>query len=154
MPTTEKIIQIVEKIAKPIVESNHLDLVDVEFVKEGDNWFLRVIIDKEGGIDIDDCGRISEKISKKLDELDPIDASYFLEVCSPGAERPLKTREDIEEAIGEYVHIKTNQEIDGAFDFEGELLAFADEMVGIKDGKQRVTIPYHLIAKIRLAIKF
>ena len=74
--------------------NNGFELVDVEYVKEGSNWFLRVYVDKEGGIDIDDCGRISEFLSEKLDENDPITDAYFLEVSSPGAERPLKKPDD------------------------------------------------------------
>ena len=74
--------------------------MDIEYVKEGSNWFLRVYADKEGGIDIDDCGRISEYLSVQLDEKDPIADAYFLEVSSPGAERPLKKTQDYYKAVG------------------------------------------------------
>ena len=154
MSKTDKIIAIIEKIAKPIVQEYQLELVDVEFTKEGENWFLRVIIDKDGGIDIDDCGRISEQISKKLDALDPIDESYFLEVCSPGAERPLKTVNEIIEAIGEYVHIKTNITIDGQTEFEGALIDFNNDIITLGIEKKQLEISYQNVAKIRLGIKF
>jgi ribosome maturation factor RimP len=154
MSKADKIIAIVEKIAKPIVQEYQLELVDVEFTKEGENWFLRVIIDKDGGIDIDDCGRISEQISKKLDTLDPIDESYFLEVCSPGAERPLKTVNDIIEAIGEYVHIKTNIAIEGQTEFEGILIDFNNDIITLNIEKKQLEISYQDVTKIRLGIKF
>ena len=85
-----------------------MELVDIEFVKEGRDWFLRVYIDTpEGNIDIDQCAQVSEKLSEELDRTDPIPQNYFLEVSSPGAERPLKKEEDFQKAIGQYVFIKT-----------------------------------------------
>ena len=80
-----KVTQIVEEMVHPILDELHLELVDVEYVKEGPNWFLRVYIDKEAGVDIDECAVVSEKLSEKLDEVDPISENYFLEVSSPGA---------------------------------------------------------------------
>lgn len=87
-----KITELVERLVQPILDDMKLDLVDVEYVKEGKNWFLRVYIDKVEGVDIEECGTVSERLSEKLDELDPISHNYFLEVSSPGAERPLKKR--------------------------------------------------------------
>lgn len=84
-----KIKTIVEEITAPYLQAHGFQLVDIEFVKEGKSRFLRIFVDKEGGIDIEECGRISEYVSAKLDEVDPIDEPYFLEVSSPGAERPL-----------------------------------------------------------------
>lgn len=150
----ERIIETVEKIALPIVEEHDLELVDIELVKEGVNWFLRVIIDKEDGIDIDDCGKISEKISKSLDAIDPIEESYFLEVCSPGAERPLKSTEDILNAIGEYVYIKTNTSIANQTEFEGVLTEFNNDNIIIEINKKQIEIPYQDVSKIRLSIQF
>ncbi len=154
MSKVDKTIELVANLAKPIVEAAQLELVDVEFEKEGGNWFLRVIIDKNGGIDIDDCGRISEKISKKLDELDPIDESYFLEVCSPGAERPLKSDDDIIDAIGEFVHIKLHEELNGQLEFDGTLQKFENEIITLEIDKKQIEIPQAAIAKIRLSIQF
>ncbi|GMA59055.1 hypothetical protein GCM10025858_35580 [Alicyclobacillus sacchari] len=88
----ERVTDIVERLVLPIVEKEQVELVDVEFKKEGANWYLRVFIDKPGGVDIDDCSRVSEQLSEQLDIVDPIPESYFLEVSSPGAERPLKNR--------------------------------------------------------------
>lgn len=88
-----KVISAVEQLATPIVEGLNLELVEVEFVKEGRDWFLRVYIDTpEGSIDIEQCAQVSELLSLKLDESDPIEQNYFLEVSSPGAERPLKKK--------------------------------------------------------------
>lgn len=87
-----KVLDQVESIVKPITEELGFELVDLAFEKEGKNWFLRIFADSEGGIDIDDCALISERVSEKLDEADPISENYFLEVSSPGAERPLKKR--------------------------------------------------------------
>lgn len=153
MTKVDKIIHTIEEIAKPIVEKEQLELVEVEFIEDGANWFLRIIIDKDGGIDIEDCGRISEKVSKRLDELDPIKESYFLEVCSPGAERPLRSPKDITQAIGEYVLIKTNGK-DVPEELLGTLKNFENETVSLEIDKGVIDIPYQNIVKIRLAIKF
>jgi ribosome maturation factor RimP len=92
----KKIEDIAAEIALPIVEKYKFELVDVEYLKEGSNWYLRVFIDKEGGITIDDCQLVSEEISDELDKADPIKQSYFLEVSSPGIDRPLKKEKDFE----------------------------------------------------------
>ncbi len=102
-----KVTETVEELVTPILTENGLELVDIEYVKEGKNWFLRVYIDKDNGIDIEECGIVSERLSEKLDALDPIPHNYFLEVSSPGAERPLKKEKDYQRAIGKNVFIKT-----------------------------------------------
>jgi ribosome maturation factor RimP len=154
-----KITEEVEKIAGPIVEDLKLELVDVEFVKEGRDWFLRVYIDTpEGNIDIDQCAQVSEKLSEELDRTDPITQNYFLEVSSPGAERPLKKEEDFQKAIGQFVFIKTYEPIDGMKEFEGYLLAYgpdaAEVEIRIKTRKVTVVIDKEKIALARLAIDF
>lgn len=149
-----KIKSIVESFAAPYLEENGFELVDVEYVKEGSNWFLRVYVDKEGGVDIDDCGRISEFISAKLDELDPISEAYFLEVSSPGAERPLKKAEDVAKAVGKHVFVTTYEPIDGAKEFEGRLDGFDGETLTIVIGRRKHAIPYNKVASARLAIVF
>lgn len=153
-----KVIEIVEELAAPIVAELGLELVEVEYVKEGKNWFLRVYLDKDTGVDIEECGTVSEKLSEKLDELDPITHNYFLEVSSPGAERPLKKAKDFEKAIGKNVHVKTYEPIDGEKAFEGQLLAFDGNIVTIevkiKTRRKTVEIPYEKVASARLAISF
>jgi ribosome maturation factor RimP len=153
-----KITELAERLVQPILDEMKLDLVDVEYVKEGKNWFLRVYIDKEEGVDIEECGMVSERLSEKLDELDPISHNYFLEVSSPGAERPLKKRIDFEKAVGKYVHIKTFEPIDGEKEFEGKMLSFHDDElvleIRVKTRKKEVTIPFQKVAKARLAVSF
>ena len=102
---SKKVTEIVEELLTDILEQEQLELVDIEYVKEGKSWFLRIFIDKENGVDIDDCGLVSEKLGEKLDAVDPIQQNYFLEVSSPGAERPLKKQQDFIRAIGKHVNI-------------------------------------------------
>lgn len=145
---------VIEEMVKPFLDENGFELVDIEYVKEGSNWFLRIFADKEGGIDIDDCGRISEYLSAKLDEADPIPDAYFLEVSSPGAERPLKKPEDVAKAVGKHVYMTTYEAIDGSKEFEGKLLSFDGETVIVEAGKKKHALPYAKIASARLAIVF
>lgn len=155
-----KIIETVERIAAPIIEDLNLELVEVEYVKEGKNWFMRVYIDKESGIDIEECAVVSEKVSEQLDALDPdpIPHNYFLEVSSPGAERPLKKQEDFERAVGKHVNVKLYEPLEGEKVYEGTLLSFEqDELTVeymIKTRKKQISIPLEKVAKARLAVTF
>ncbi|KIP22584.1 Ribosome maturation factor RimP [Anoxybacillus ayderensis] len=154
----KKVTHIVEELVTPIVTDMGLELVDIEYAKEGKNWFLRVFIDSPTGIDIDQCGVVSERLSEKLDEIDPIPHNYFLEVSSPGAERPLKKAKDFERAVGKNVYVKTYEPIDGQKEFEGLLTAFDGQTVTVevkvKTKKKMVTIPYEKVASARLAVIF
>ncbi|WP_435921208.1 ribosome maturation factor RimP [Paenibacillus sp. DYY-L-2] len=152
--STPKIKAAVEEMVNPYLEENGFELVDIEYVKEGSNWFLRVFVDKDGGIDIDDCGRISEYLTEKLDENDPIPSAYFLDVSSPGAERPLKKPEDVTKAVGKDVFVTTYEPVNGLKEFEGRLLSFENEELVIEIGKKSHTIPYSKVASARLAIIF
>ncbi len=149
-----QITSIVEQMLQPILEAGGFELVDIEYVKEGGNWFLRIYVDKEGGIDIEECGRISEYLSARLDENDPIPNAYFLEVSSPGAERPLKKPQDLYRAIGKHVFVTTYEPIGGAKQFEGTLLSFDEQTLTVQTGKQQTGIPYDKVASARLAILF
>jgi ribosome maturation factor RimP len=153
-----KVTDIIAELATPILDGLNLELVDVEFKKEGPNWFLRVFIDSDTGVDLEDCGKVSEQLSEKLDEVDPIPQAYFLEVSSPGAERPLKKARDIEKAIGKNVFVTTYEPVDGEKAFEGMLQAFDGETitieVKIKTRKKSYDIPYDKVASARLAIIF
>lgn len=153
-----KVIEVVEDLVTPILNDLNLELVDIEYVKEGKSWFLRVFIDKDNGIDIEECGIVSEKLSEKLDELDPIPYNYFLEVSSPGAERPLKKEKDYTKAIGKNVFIKTYEPIDGEKAFEGTLTGFDGSVVTvemkIKTRKKTVEIPFEKVSSARLAVTF
>lgn len=153
-----KVIETVEQIALPIVTELGLEIIDIEYVKEGKNWFLRLFIDKDSGVDIEECGIVSERLSEKLDEIDPIPHNYYLEVSSPGAERPLKKQVDYEKAVGKHVYIKTYEPIDGEKVFEGTLKNFDGEVVTIelrvKTRLKTIEIPYNKVAQARLAVVF
>ncbi|OJG69167.1 ribosome maturation factor rimP [Enterococcus moraviensis] len=153
-------METVTELVTPILEKQNFELVEVEFVKEGRDWFLRVFIDKEGGIDILDCALVSEQLDEKLDAMDPdpIPQAYFLEVSSPGAERPLKKESDYEKAVGEYIHVSLYQTIDGEKQFEGILKTLDKDQltltVKIKTRVKDYTFERKNIAKARLAIQF
>ncbi|WP_010649254.1 ribosome maturation factor RimP [Oceanobacillus massiliensis] len=155
---SSQVIKITEELVQPILEEKNLELADIEYVKEGKNWFLRVYIDKEGGVDIVECGEVSEQLSEKLDETDPIKDPYFLEVSSPGVERPLKTQGDFIKNLNKNVFVKLYERIDGEKEFEGILKDFKEDTAiieyKIKTRKKRVEIPYDKIAKARLAVMF
>ncbi|WP_067838491.1 ribosome maturation factor RimP [Amphibacillus sediminis] len=148
-----------EKLVQPILTDMNLELVEVEFTKEGKNWFLRVFIDKPGGVDIEECERVSEQLSERLDDSDPISTPYYLEVSSPGAERPLKKPADFHAHIGHHVYVKLYQPIDGAKEYEGILVSFDENeqaKLEIKDKARTkyVEIPFKKMAKARLAVSF
>ncbi len=154
-----KITEEVEKLVTPIVDELGLELVDLEFLKEGKDWFLRVYIDNpDGNIDIDQCAQVSEKLSEELDRTDPITQNYFLEVSSPGAERPLKKENDFLQAIGQFVFIKTYEQVEGMKEFEGYLVncnsEIAEVEIRIKTRKVTIQIERDKIAFARLAIDF
>ncbi len=148
------IVQAIMELAKPIVEDLNYELVDVEFVKEGANWYLRIYIDKSGGISIDDCQAVSERVSDILDEKDPIEQSYYLEVSSPGLERPLKTDRDFIKYKGELVEIKVFQPIDGKKIFEGELVGLVDDKIIINQVGKTLEFEKNKVAIVKRAVKF
>ena len=155
---SKKIADVVHDHVLPILEQLQVELVDVEFVKEGPNYFLRIYVDQENGIDLDMCSTVSEKISEMLDAVDPIVQEYILEVSSPGAERPLKKKEDYIKAIGKNIYVTLYEPLNGVKSYEGILLSFEEDKVVLqvteKTRKKEVTIPYDKIASCRLAILF
>ena len=151
---SKQIGEMVAEMVEPFLQQHSFELVDVEYIKEGSNWYLRVYVDKENGIDVEDCGNVSQYLSARLDESDPIPDAYFLEVSSPGAERPLKKPEDFMKAINQYVLITTYEQFEGMKEFEGTLIAYSNDQLTIKVGKQSYTIPIQKIAGSRLAIQF
>lgn len=124
-------VQRVEEIVKPFADELGLELWDVKFVKEGSEWYLRVYIDKEGGISIDDCVDLTHAITKPLDEADPISQSYMLEVSSPGVERELTKDEHFEKYVGTAVMLRTIRAVDGVRDFKGIMTSYADKKITI-----------------------
>ncbi|MFT8871329.1 MAG: ribosome maturation factor RimP [Sporolactobacillus sp.] len=146
------------ELAAPILLELGLELVDVNYVKEGSNWFLRFFIDSDAGVDLDTCEQVSERVGKLLDEQDLIKDAYFLDVSSAGAERPLKKLQDYVRAVGKDVHLTTYEPVDGAKVFEGRLSAADAEHVVVevrdKQKVKQVTVPFEKIAGCRLAILF
>ncbi len=143
-----------EELVTPIIDENHFELVDVEYVKEGADYYLRVYADKEGGINIDDCVLISRALEVKLDEKDFIKDPYILEVSSPGLGRPLKKEKDFKRSIGKDVDVKLYKAIDGAKEFTGALTAYDDTTVTVTfDDGERVFVRQD-IALIRLSLDF
>jgi ribosome maturation factor RimP len=151
----KNIEEIVTGLAAPIVDMLDFELVEVEFVKEAGSWYLRVYIDKPGGIAIDDCQAVSERLSDLLDEKDPIPQSYILEVSSPGIDRPLKKDRDFEKNRGKNVEVKLFQTLDGRKAFEGELVGLLDGKVVIQDNKgSRMEFEREKISTVRRIIEF
>lgn len=144
----------VESLVMPIIEEGNFELVDVEYVKEGSNYYLRVFADKEGGINIDDCVLISRALEVKLDKEDFIPDAYILEVSSPGLGRPLKKEKDFKRSIGKDVDIKLFKAVDQQKEFTGVLKDYtADEIVLDIDGEEKRFFRKDL-ALIRLALNF
>lgn len=147
---SRKVLEAVEALAHPILAEEGLELYDMEFTKEGKNWFLRVYIDQvEGQVDLDDCSRVSERLSAALDRSDPIKGGYYLEVSSPGAERPLKKDIHFQRAVGERILLTTFEPIDGRKKFEGTLNAYTADMVTMDVDGEAVQIPLEKVAKAR-----
>ena len=142
-------------LLEPIVEANGLELVDLEFVKEGVNWYLRVYIDKEGGVTLDDCEVVSRTLEAKLDEKDPIEQAYILEVSSPGLDRPLKKEADFVKFQGEIIDVKLYKAVNGSKQYQGKLLGLENGMLSIEeDNGNVVTFEHKDAASVRLAVVF
>jgi len=150
-----KIADKVSKFVLPIAHSEKLDLVDVEYLKEGSSWVLRVFLENtDGDLTIEQCERVSRGLENILDEEDPISDSYILEVSSPGLERPLKNKKDYERFNGEYIYVKTYKNINNKKEFTGILKKSDDEKIQLKlkNGKT-LDIDYSLIAKANLTVE-
>lgn len=142
-----------EQLLAPIMEAHQFELVDVEYVKEGTNWYLRAYIDKPGGITIDDCETVSRALSEVLDEEDFIPNAYIMEVSSPGLGRPLKKPKDYERSIGKAVEIRTYRAINKEKEFVGALKAYDKDTVTIIINEEETTFAKSDIALIRLALE-
>ena len=146
----------IEELIQPTVTEMGYELVDVEFVKEGPNWYLRIFIDKEGGVTIDDCEAVSKTLEKIFDEKDPIEQAYFLEISSPGIDRPLKKKEDFIKYNGEMVDVKLYKPYEGSKEYTGKLVGYDenDGTVTIEVDDKNIAFTKKEIAGIRLAVIF
>ena len=149
-----KITEQVEAFAKPIVEQHGCSLWDVEYVREGSERFLRLYIEKEGGIDITDCEAISRAVDPILDEKDPIQESYHFEVCSAGLERALKRPADFERFMGSPIMVKLYRPYNGLKEFPGVLRGYEEGRVTVECGKETVTFEKSQVALVRLRVEF
>lgn len=155
MGKREEYEQKTERLIQPLVEKNNFELVDVEYVKEAGNWYLRAYIDKEGGITVDDCEIISRELSDLLDKGDFISEAYILEVSSPGLGRQLKKDKDFARSIGQDVEIKLYKAIDKQKEFFGILKKYDDDNITIEtEDNIELKLARTDIAIIRLAIDF
>lgn len=147
-----KITETVAALARPVVESHGCTLWDVEYVKEAGNYYLRVFIDKQGGVGIDDCEAVSRELDAILDEADPVPNSYIFEVGSPGADRELKRPSDFEQFIGSDVEAKTYAPVNGQKVFVGALKAYSEGNVTITQGNNDVELKKADVAQVRLYV--
>lgn len=147
-----KIAQSVYELALPLAREQGVELWDVEYVKEGGQWFLRVYIDKDGGVGIDDCERFSRAFDPVLDEADPIPGSYVFEVSSAGAERELKRPSDFARFLGSHVEVKLYKAVEQQKTWRGTLTAYADGDVTVTVGAETHTFEKALVASVHLRI--
>ena len=141
-----------EQLIQPLIDANNFELVDVEFVKEGSDWYLRVYIDKDGGITVDDCELISRAFNEILDREDYISEQYIFEVSSPGLMRPLKKEKDYKRSVGKLIDIKLYKPVDKCKEFTGVLDSYDKDTVTIKmDDDTQKTFDRSKLAMIRLA---
>jgi ribosome maturation factor RimP len=151
-----RVVEVVTEMVSPMLEKMELDLVEITYRKEGPNWILRVAIDRPPeGVTIDDCERVTKALSKALDEVDPIETAYYLEVSSPGAERKLKDYSDLQKQIGRYLHLTLKQPVKGKDTLIGYLKgADENQMLVLENEDGLWEISYSQVSRARLAIKF
>lgn len=150
----KKITELTAELAAPAIAEAGCTLWDVEYLKEGGTWYLRVLLDKEGGVDILDCEAVSRKLSDLLDEADPIEGSYTLEVGSAGAERALKRPGDFARFMGSPVAVKLYRARDGRKEFAGVLAGYEDGNITVTVGDAAITFAKEEVALCRLRIEF
>ena len=151
----KKITELVAEVAAPVAQEQGCTLWDVEYVREAGQWYLRLDLDKDGGVDILDCEAVSRRVSDLLDELDPIEASYIFEVSSAGAERPLKRPSDFQQFMGSPVLLKTYKPVNGRKEFAGRLAGYDNGAVELDMGTaQPLRFEKQDIALVRLRVEF
>lgn len=150
----KQIVEIIEGYLEPILAEFKFELVDVEFVKEGPNYYLRIYIDKEGGVNIQDCQITSRAIEKVLDEKDPITEPYILEVSSPGLDRVLKKDKEFERFKGRLVDVKLYKAVDGEKNYTATLVNKTEDTLYLDDEGTALEFEMKNVAVVRLAITF
>ena len=149
-----KVTELVAKLAQPVVEEKGCELWDVEYVREGSERFLRIYLDKEGGVDINDCEAVSRAMDPILDEADPIPESYHFEVCSAGLERALKRPGDFARFMGSPITVKLYRPRNGLKEIPGILRGYEDGKVTLEAGKETITFEKSEVALVRLRVEF
>lgn len=147
-----KITELIWKLARPAAENNGCELWDVEYLKEAGQWYLRIYIDREPGVTLDDCEAVSRGLSDILDESDPIPESYILEVSSPGAERELKRESDFARFMGETVEVRLYKGLDGSKSYSGRLTGWSGGGVTIETESGPRTFTKEQVAKTKLKV--
>jgi len=150
----ETVTKRVEAIALPVLEELGLELVEAQYRREQSGWVLRLIIDKQDGVSLDDCAAVSRELGQLLDIEDFIDQAYNLEVSSPGLDRPLRSMADFQRFTGRKVKIKTTVPIGGEHVFVGRVKATEGETIILNDGRRELAIPFSQVAKARLEVEF
>jgi ribosome maturation factor RimP len=151
---SEKLLQEVREAVEPILQSQGFELVDLEYQRESRGWVLRIYLDREGGVTLDDCAGVSHEVGTVLEVRDVIPTAYVLEVSSPGLTRPLKKPEDFNRFRNQLVKIKLYQPLNGRRNFKGTLLGLEGETVRVEVDQQVFEIPLQSIAKANLEIDF
>jgi len=144
----------IELLVEPIIREKGLELVDVEYIREGAHWYLRLYVDKDGGVDMDDCSGVSHSVSEMLDDKNPIPQAYMLEVSSPGLERRLKKEEDFIRFQGSLVMVNTTSQFQGFKEFSGNLIGLINDEIVLEYKNKRIAIPRALVKKAHLALDF
>lgn len=155
MPETKRIVSEVSALAEGLVGEYSMEVVDVEFKFEGRRWVLRVYIDKEGGVTVDDCVSVSRELGHLIEAKDIIDCQYVLEVSSPGLDRPLKKERDFIRSVGKMVRLKTSRPINKRRNFTGRLTNVSEGIISLLvDNDNLVQLPLEEIDKARLEYEF
>ena len=148
-----KVTELVRALAQPIAAENGCSIWDVEYVREAGTWFLRVYLDKEGGVTIDDCEAVSRPLSDALDEADPIEGSYTLEVSSAGIDRVLRHPEHFTAFLGSEVEVRLYRPMEGRKDHVGLLRGYDNGDVTVELPRGAVTFPKKDVAQVRLYVR-
>ena len=144
----------IAEIARPVVEEEGCSLWDVEYVREAGTWYLRVYIDRDGGVSIDHCERVNRRLDPILDEKDPIPESYVFEVGSAGADRELKRPRDFEQFMGSDVEVRLYRPVDGSKHYTGVLAGYEDGAVTLTQGEKTLRFTKEQVAQVRLYVSF